>query len=128
MKTEADVLVVGGGIVGLATARALQLRKPGAHVVVIDKEADIARHQTGNNSGVIHAGVYYTPGSYKARLCFDGRVRLVEYLQDKGIPHRIDGKLGVQTRAGVRKAQAALGLPADSYPTPELIARLQAAQ
>ncbi|MTB71444.1 L-2-hydroxyglutarate oxidase [Arsenicicoccus sp. MKL-02] len=99
MKTEADVLVVGGGIVGLATARALQLRKPGAHVVVIDKEDDIARHQTGNNSGVIHAGVYYTPGSYKARLCFDGRVRLVEYLQDKGIPHRIDGKLVVATNA-----------------------------
>ena len=99
MKTEADVLVVGGGIVGLATARALQLRKPGAHVVVIDKEADIARHQTGNNSGVIHAGVYYKPGSYKARLCFDGRVRLVEYLQDKGIPHRIDGKLVVATNA-----------------------------
>ncbi|GMA21899.1 L-2-hydroxyglutarate oxidase [Arsenicicoccus piscis] len=97
MKTETDILVVGAGIVGLATARALQLRKPGARVVVIDKEQDVAQHQTGHNSGVIHAGVYYKPGSYKAKLCFDGRVRLVEYLKDKGIPHRIDGKLVVAT-------------------------------
>lgn len=97
MTQTTDVLVVGGGIVGLATARAITRRRPGATVTVIDKEPQIGSHQTGNNSGVIHAGVYYAPGSAKARLCFDGRVRLVDYLREKGIEHRIDGKLIVAT-------------------------------
>ena len=92
-----DVLVVGGGIVGLATARAVQLRRPGVSVLVVEKESDLAQHQTGHNSGVIHAGVYYPPGSAKARLCVQGRELLVAYARERGIEHRIDGKLVVAT-------------------------------
>ena len=65
---SADVAVVGAGIIGLAVARALSLRHPGLRIVVLDKETAIARHQTGRSSGVIHSGVYYAPGSLKARL------------------------------------------------------------
>jgi len=67
-----DFCVIGGGIVGLATARELLLRHPGASLLLLEKETGVARHQTGHNSGVIHAGVYYAPGSLKARLCRAG--------------------------------------------------------
>ncbi len=72
---RADVVVVGAGIVGLATARALQLARPGLNVVVVDKEARAAAHQSGHNSGVVHAGLYYRPGSRKALLCTVGTSR-----------------------------------------------------
>jgi L-2-hydroxyglutarate oxidase LhgO len=92
---EQQAVVIGAGIVGLATARALRRAQPASSVVVLDKEDGIARHQTGRNSGVIHAGVYYKPGSEKARLCAAGRVSMVEYCRERGIPHEVCGKLVV---------------------------------
>ena len=90
-----QAVVIGAGIVGLATARALRRAQPSLPVVVLDKEDGIARHQTGRNSGVIHAGVYYKPGSEKARLCAAGRVSMVEYCRERGIRHEVCGKLVV---------------------------------
>ena len=92
-----DVVVIGGGIVGLATARELLLRKPGAQVVVVEKETAIGQHQTGHNSGVIHAGIYYTPGSLKAKLCVAGAAELMRYCDERGIPYERCGKMIVAT-------------------------------
>ena len=94
----ADVIVVGAGIVGLATARALsQVR--GLTVFVIEAESDVARHQTGHNSGVIHSGLYYKPGSVKARTCAEGREQLYAYCRERGVPHDRCGKVVVATDA-----------------------------
>ena len=82
-----DIVIVGGGIVGLATARELLMRRPGQRVAILEKESTIGQHQTGHNSGVIHAGVYYAPGSLKARLCTEGRLKTYEYCEEKGIPY-----------------------------------------
>ncbi|MCK6210715.1 L-2-hydroxyglutarate oxidase [Georgenia sp. EYE_87] len=90
-----DCLVIGGGIVGLSTAMALQRR--GATVVVLEKEAEVATHQTGHNSGVIHAGLYYAPGSLKARLCRAGERATKEFAAAHDIPFRAVGKLVVAT-------------------------------
>jgi len=76
----------GGGILGLATARELLARRPGLEVTVLEKERELAGHQTGRNSGVLHTGIYYTPGSLKSRLCTEGRALLKEYRQDRGAP------------------------------------------
>ena len=89
------VVVVGAGIVGLAVARTFALS--GDEVIVIEKEADLARHQTGRNSGVIHSGLYYTPGSFKAKLCVAGAASMRSYAQEHGIAHEITGKLVVAT-------------------------------
>jgi L-2-hydroxyglutarate oxidase len=88
-----DIAVVGAGIIGLATARELSRRHPDADVVVFEREDDIARHQTGNNSGVIHGGIYYEPGSLKARLCVEGARELYELCEEHGIPHERCGKV-----------------------------------
>jgi L-2-hydroxyglutarate oxidase LhgO len=88
-----DVLVVGAGIVGLSCARELIRRRPGRRVTVLEKEDRVAAHQTGHNSGVIHTGVYYAPGSLKARLCVEGRRLLLAYCQEQRIAHVITGKL-----------------------------------
>jgi L-2-hydroxyglutarate oxidase LhgO len=88
-----DILIVGGGIVGLATARDLLMRRPGQRVAILEKESSIGQHQTGHNSGVIHAGVYYAPGSLKARLCAEGREKTYEYCEEKGIRYEKCGKL-----------------------------------
>jgi L-2-hydroxyglutarate oxidase len=88
-----DFAVIGGGIVGLSTARALLERHPGARLVVLEKERGWARHQTGHNSGVIHSGIYYEPGSLKARFCREGARALVEFCQERGIDHEICGKV-----------------------------------
>ena len=93
-----DFAVIGGGIVGLSTARALLKRHPGAGVVVLEKEASWARHQTGHNSGVIHSGVYYKPGSLKARFSREGAAALVEFCREHGIAHEICGKVIVATQ------------------------------
>ena len=90
-----DVAVVGAGIVGLATARELLLRRPDSRVVVLEKEDGPAVHQTGHNSGVIHAGLYYPAGSLKAQLCREGREELIRFADEHGIPYRLNGKLVV---------------------------------
>ena len=99
---RADVVVVGGGIVGLATARAVLCAHPEKSVVVVEKEASVGVHQSGRNSGVIHAGVYYRPGSDKARLCRAGRRSMVEYCRDHGIDHAVCGKVVVAHDAADR--------------------------
>jgi 2-hydroxyglutarate dehydrogenase len=90
---ECDVAVVGGGIVGLATARELQRRRPDARIVVLEREAQVGRHQTGSNSGVAHAGIYYAPGSLKARLCVAGVRRLYDFCDEHGVPYERCGKV-----------------------------------
>ncbi|MFZ1288202.1 MAG: L-2-hydroxyglutarate oxidase [Candidatus Phosphoribacter sp.] len=92
-----DYVVVGAGIVGLATAARLLEQRPGARVVVLEKEQHVAAHQTGHNSGVIHAGIYYTPGSLKARLCKSGARATRDFCDEHGIPYRNTGKLIVAT-------------------------------
>jgi 2-hydroxyglutarate dehydrogenase len=88
-----DLVVVGGGIVGLAAARELLTRHPGRRLCVLEREDGVGLHQTGHNSGVIHAGIYYKPGSLKARLCLEGAGRLYEYCAARGVPTRRNGKL-----------------------------------
>ncbi|MER6086026.1 L-2-hydroxyglutarate oxidase [Streptomyces sp. NPDC001833] len=95
---DETVGVVGAGIVGLATAREIALRRPGTRVVVFEKEQEVSRHQTGHNSGVVHAGIYYTPGSLKADLCVRGVSLLREYCQDRQLPYDEIGKLVVAVR------------------------------
>ena len=92
---ECDVAVIGGGIVGQAVARELLARRPGASLCVLEAEPRIGAHQTGRSSGVIHAGIYYEPGSLKARLCVEGARELYDYCDAKGIPYRKSGKLVV---------------------------------
>jgi L-2-hydroxyglutarate oxidase len=94
-----DFAIIGGGIVGLATAHAIQQQRPGAKLIVLEKESDWARHQTGHNSGVIHSGIYYKPGSLKARLCRAGNLSLVQFCHDHGIEVDICGKVIVATQA-----------------------------
>ncbi len=93
----ADVLVVGGGIVGLATARALVMARPGLRVLLLEKEAALATHQTGRNSGVVHSGIYYTPGSLKARYAKQGLEFLSTYCRERGIAFEQCGKVIVAT-------------------------------
>jgi L-2-hydroxyglutarate oxidase len=91
-------VVVGGGIVGLAVAKALQELDPDRGIVLVEKEQEVAHHQTGHNSGVIHSGLYYTPGSLKARLVLQGARDLQAYCTEHGIPFDVSGKLVVATR------------------------------
>ncbi len=88
-----DVVIVGAGIVGLATARELLHRWPNLRLTVVEKEARVAAHQSGHNSGVIHSGVYYAPGSLKARLCVAGGKALIRYCDEHGIPYELCGKV-----------------------------------
>ncbi|MCZ2523870.1 L-2-hydroxyglutarate oxidase [Streptomyces sp. HB2AG] len=97
MSRRCDVLVVGGGIVGLSTAYALTRSAPGLRVTVLEKEPGPARHQTGRNSGVIHSGIYYRPGSYKARFAVEGAAEMVAFCAGHGIAHEVTGKLIVAT-------------------------------
>jgi L-2-hydroxyglutarate oxidase len=103
-----DFLVIGGGIVGLSAARALQQHYPGRSLLLIEKEAGLARHQTRRNSGVIHAGVYYAPGSLKARLCKAGAEATERYCVEHGIAFERCGKLLVATREAELPRLAAL--------------------
>lgn len=93
-----DYLVVGGGILGLATARALLQSDPAAQVTVLEKESDLAQHQTGHNSGVIHSGLYYKPGSLKALYCKSGRDELVRFAEERGLKYELTGKVVVATK------------------------------
>ncbi len=90
---SSDVVIIGGGIVGLATAYSLLRIRPSTSVVVLEKEAQLARHQTGHNSGVLHSGVYYKPGSLKAKTCLAGRQALIDFCGREGIPCTTCGKV-----------------------------------
>lgn len=113
-------VIIGGGIVGLATARELAAR--GHDVVVIEKEQEPALHQTGRNSGVIHAGLYYAPGSLKAALCVAGARSMTEYARDRGVPVQVCGKLVVATAAAElpRLAELARRAEANGVPAREV--------
>jgi len=88
-----DIAIIGGGIIGLAAARELVRRRPGARLVVLEKEPELGRHQTGHNSGVIHSGIYYAPGSLKAKTCVAGGAALTRYCDERGIPYERCGKV-----------------------------------
>ncbi|MGK7902163.1 MAG: L-2-hydroxyglutarate oxidase [Hormoscilla sp.] len=92
-----DLAVIGGGIVGLSTTMALGQRYPNAKIILLEKESSLALHQTGRNSGVIHSGIYYKPGSFKAKFCRDGNRSMVEFCQQHNIAHDICGKVIVAT-------------------------------
>jgi L-2-hydroxyglutarate oxidase LhgO len=96
-RTDFDIIVVGGGIVGLASAYKITLNHPDIRIVVLEKEDKLAAHQTGHNSGVIHSGLYYRPGSNKAKTCARGRKELVSFAKRHRIPHEICGKIIVAT-------------------------------
>ena len=99
-QTERDFVVVGGGIIGLAVARELSIRWPERALAVLEREAQVGTGQTGANSGVIHAGIYYKPGSLKARLCVTGARELYSYCEQHSIPHERCGKLIVARHEG----------------------------
>jgi L-2-hydroxyglutarate oxidase LhgO len=90
-----DVAIIGGGIIGLATARALLQRRPGIDLVVVEKEPSVGRHQSGRNSGVLHSGLYYEPGSLKARLCVEGAAMMVDFCREHEVPFTRLGKVVV---------------------------------
>lgn len=102
--TTYDLAIVGGGILGLATGREFLRRNPRARVVVLEKEDALALHQSGRNSGVIHSGIYYAPGSAKARFCVAGARAMTEYCDERGIPYSRIGKLIVAIKAQELKA------------------------
>jgi L-2-hydroxyglutarate oxidase len=122
---RADIAVVGAGIVGLATARALLIAQPGLRLVVVDKETRVAAHQTGHNSGVLHAGVYYAPGSRKAAMCRAGKAQLEEFARQHGIPFEHSGKLIVAVDEAERPRLADLlkRAQANGVPGAELLDR-----
>lgn len=108
-----DFVVVGGGIVGVATALEILSRRPGASLVLLEKESALALHQTGHNSGVIHSGIYYEPGTLKAVLCREGARRTKEFCREHGVPVRTCGKLLVATNALEARRLEALATRAD---------------
>ena len=95
--TTWDVIIVGGGIVGAATMYKLQARFPQFRILLIEKEKELADHQTGHNSGVIHSGIYYKPGSWKAKNCVQGRRELVAFCKEHKVAHDVCGKIIVAT-------------------------------
>ena len=92
-----DFAIIGGGIVGLSVALSLGRREPSARLLVLEKESHWAPHQTGHNSGVIHSGIYYTPGSLKAKMARAGNHSIVAFCEQHGIPHEVCGKVIVAT-------------------------------
>ncbi len=94
---QKDVAIIGGGIVGLATALKILRKNPSLKVLVVEKEDQLAKHQTGNNSGVIHSGLYYRPGSLKARNCIDGYHQLITFCREQDVPFELCGKIVVAT-------------------------------
>jgi (S)-2-hydroxyglutarate dehydrogenase len=97
MASLYDLTIIGGGILGLATALKITAAHPRLGLLLLEKEPDLARHQTGNNSGVIHSGLYYRPGSLKARSCVAGRRELIQFCDENGVPYEICGKVVLAT-------------------------------
>jgi len=97
---QCDVAIIGAGIVGLAAGLHLVRRVPRSRILLLEKETEVAAHQTGHNSGVIHSGLYYKPGSLKARLCVEGAAAMVRFCAEYGIPHEVCGKIVVATEDG----------------------------
>lgn len=97
-QVDFDIVVVGAGVVGLASAYKIQLHHPGISIAVLEKESQLAAHQTGHNSGVIHSGLYYKPGSNKAKTCAKGRKELIAFAKEHNIPYEICGKIIVATK------------------------------
>ena len=97
MAAQYDLTIIGGGILGLATALKITAAHPNIRLLLLEKEAQLARHQTGNNSGVIHSGLYYRPGSLKAQSCVGGRAELMAFCDANNIPYEICGKVVVAT-------------------------------
>ncbi|MEC9003169.1 MAG: FAD-dependent oxidoreductase, partial [Planctomycetota bacterium] len=91
--SRTDVVIVGGGIVGLASAYQLVRRFPTLHVTILEKEAELGSHQTGHNSGVLHSGIYYKPGSLRATNCRTGKQAMEEFCESEGVPYEICGKV-----------------------------------
>jgi L-2-hydroxyglutarate oxidase len=108
VATDYQVAVIGGGILGLATALELLNRHPGIGLAIIEKEPALASHQTGHNSGVIHSGIYYRPGSLKARLCLEGSRRLIHFCKEHDIPFELPGKVIVATNKAESERLAGL--------------------
>src|ERR1700757_4469343 len=92
-----NIIVIGGGALGLAVALEITRRFPRQRILVLEKEDRVARHQSGHNSGVIHSGVYYKPGSLKARLCVTGAAAMIDFCRQHGVPHKVCGKVIVAT-------------------------------
>jgi L-2-hydroxyglutarate oxidase LhgO len=99
-ESRSNVVIIGGGVVGLGVALAIARRFPRLRLLVLEKEDRVARHQSGHNSGVIHSGVYYKPGSLKARLCVSGAAAMVDFCRDHGVAHEVCGKVIVATEIG----------------------------
>ena len=93
-----DVVIVGGGIVGLAVALEITQRFPRLRLLLLEKEDRVGQHQSGHNSGVIHSGVYYKPGSLKAKLCVEGAQAMINFCRAHGLPHQVCGKVIVATQ------------------------------
>jgi L-2-hydroxyglutarate oxidase len=92
-----DITVIGGGIVGLATALRIKEQRPGLKILILEKENEVAKHQTGHNSGVIHSGLYYKPGSLKATNCIRGYEMLLDFCRREEVPFNLCGKIVVET-------------------------------
>ena len=129
---RSDYALIGGGIVGLATARALLLRQPGCRLALFEKEGQVARHQSGHNSGVIHSGIYYRPGSAKALTCRRGYALLLDFCRRHDVPHEICGKLIVATEerevpllAELQRRGEANGLTGLRWLSPETIREME---
>ena len=93
-----DIIIIGGGIVGLATGLKIKEKQPDLKIAILEKEAEVAKHQTGNNSGVIHSGLYYKPGSLKAINCINGYHELIKFCEEENIPFELTGKVVVATK------------------------------
>jgi L-2-hydroxyglutarate oxidase LhgO len=127
-----DLVIIGGGIVGLATALAASERFPALRLAILEKEDRVAAHQTGHNSGVIHSGIYYQPGSVKARTCGEGAKAMVAFCREHGIPHQICGKVVVATSEEelprleeLRRRGEANGVPGLAMIGPERLRELE---
>ncbi len=121
IRKRTDLVIIGGGIIGLAAAREFVRRFPNLSVVVVEKENRVAAHQTGHNSGVIHSGLYYRPGSIKAKTCVAGAAAMGLFCQEQGIPYKLCGKVVVATNEQELPALRELYLRGTANGVPNLL-------